>query len=88
MTVDAAAERDLLEREQRRRLAAAIDALPDNLRIPLTLRDLDGFTYDEIAHKLGLGLSAVKMRILRARRTVRERIGAAAVRQPSRDGKR
>ena len=86
MMVDAHAERDLLDREQRQRMAAAIDALPDSLRIPLTLRDLDGFTYDEIAGKLGLGLSAVKMRILRARRTVRERIGGVAAQRPSTGG--
>ena len=84
--VEPAAERDLLDSEQRQRLAAAIDALPDNLRIPLTLRDLDGFTYDEIARRLGLGLSAVKMRILRARRTVRERIDVAAAARPYRTG--
>ncbi|MCE2542939.1 MAG: sigma-70 family RNA polymerase sigma factor [Acidobacteria bacterium] len=86
MMVEADAERDLLDREQRQRMAAAIDALPDSLRIPLTLRDLDGFTYDEIAGKLGLGLSAVKMRILRARRTVRERIGGVAAPRPSTGG--
>lgn len=84
MAVEPAAERDLLEREQRQRLAAAIDALPDSLRIPLTLRDMDGFTYDEIARRLDLGLSAVKMRILRARRAVRERIAAAT--EPSGGG--
>ena len=78
MAVEAAAERDLLESERRRRLVAAVDALPENLRIPLTLRDMDGFTYDEIAARLGLGLSAVKMRILRARRAVRERVAAEA----------
>ena len=86
MMVEADAERDLLVREQRQRMAAAIDALPDSLRIPLTLRDLDGFTYDEIAGKLGLGLSAVKMRILRARRSVRERIRGSAAQQPSTGG--
>ena len=65
------AERDLIQAEARDSVVAAVDALPDSLRIPLTLRDLDGLAYQEIAETLGLSLSAVKMRILRARRELR-----------------
>lgn len=75
LSVPPTAERDLMRAEAYERLAGAIDALPDTLRIPLTLRDLDGLPYEEIARTLGLGLSAVKMRILRARRTLRTRLG-------------
>lgn len=75
LSTPATAERDLLEAEAYERLARAIDALPDTLRIPLTMRDLDGLPHEEIARTLGLGLSAVKMRILRARRTLRARLG-------------
>lgn len=71
MAVPASAEEELIRKEASDRLAAAIDTLPESLRIPLTLRDLDGLTYEEIAETLDLGLSAVKMRILRARREVR-----------------
>ena len=75
LSVPPTAEQELLEAEAYERLASAIDALPDTLRVPLTLRDLDGLAYEEIARTLGLGLSAVKMRVLRARRTVRARLG-------------
>lgn len=74
LAVPAAAEQELIRVEARNRLAAAVDALPDGLRIPLTLRDLDGLAYEEIAETLGLSLSAVKMRILRARRELRARL--------------
>ena len=38
----------------------------------LTLRDIEDRPYDEIAKTLGLGLSAVKMRIHRARLLFRQ----------------
>ena len=43
----------------------------ETLRIPLVLRDMDGMAYDEIAEELGVGLSAVKMRIKRGREEFR-----------------
>ena len=55
-------------------VAAALDQLPDALRIPVVLRDLDGLTYEEISTELGIGLSAVKMRIKRGREQLRVRI--------------
>ena len=71
MRVDAEAE-DLLEAEdERRRIRAVLDRLSDSLRIPLILRDMDGFSYQEIADQLGIGLSAVKMRIKRGREEFR-----------------
>ncbi len=79
IAVPAAAEEELIRKEARDRLAAAIDALPESLRVPLTLRDLDGLTYEEIAETLGLSLSAVKMRILRARRQVRAGLRAESL---------
>jgi hypothetical protein len=44
-----------------------LDTLPDTLRVPLLIADLDGFSYEEIAETLKIGLSAVKMRIKRGR---------------------
>lgn len=48
-----------------------IKKLPENLRIPLILRDVEGLSYNEIAEKLNLELSAVKSRIYRARETLK-----------------
>lgn len=59
------AERQIIER--------VLDAMSPTLRLPLILCDMDEFSYDEIAQFLGVGLSAVKMRIKRARQEFRER---------------
>lgn len=59
------------------RVRAAVAALNDTLRVPLVMRELDEMSYDEIAATLGLSLSAVKMRILRARQELRAALGAA-----------
>jgi RNA polymerase sigma-70 factor (ECF subfamily) len=45
--------------------------MSETLRVPLILRDMDGMTYEEIADQLGIGLSAVKMRIKRGREEFR-----------------
>lgn len=48
-----------------------LDSMSDTLRIPLLLRDMDELSYQEIADALGIGLSAVKMRIKRGREEFR-----------------
>jgi RNA polymerase sigma-70 factor (ECF subfamily) len=68
-TLQAAAEHD--------RLLTVLDSMSDTLRIPLMLRDGDGLSYEEVAAELGLGLSAVKMRIKRAREEFRVRFAEA-----------
>ncbi|HPF34668.1 sigma-70 family RNA polymerase sigma factor [bacterium] len=59
-------------RETRERIGEVLDRMSETLRVPLLLRDLDGLSYQEIADRLDLGLSAVKMRIARAREEFRE----------------
>lgn len=53
--------------EQRRCLERTLAGLEPHVRATLILRDVEGWSYQEIAGKLALGLSAVKMRIHRAR---------------------
>jgi RNA polymerase sigma-70 factor, ECF subfamily len=61
--------------EERRRIVEVLDSMADTLRVPLMLRDGDGFSYQEIAEQLGIGLSAVKMRIKRGREEFRRLYG-------------
>lgn len=68
-------EADLQTVNDRERILRVLDSMSDTLRIPLMLRDGDGQSYDEIAVHLGIGLSAVKMRIKRARAEFRQRFG-------------
>ena len=49
----------------------AIDKLPEKLRIPLILRDIDGLSYNEIAEKLECEVGTVKSRIFRARESLK-----------------
>jgi len=53
-----------LEREERRRaLKAALDALPAIHREAILLKDVEGLSYQEIAHALGIPLGTVRSRI-------------------------
>jgi RNA polymerase sigma-70 factor (ECF subfamily) len=64
---EAAAE----DRDRRQRIAAALERMPETLRVALVLCDLDELPYQEIADELGIGLSATKMRIKRGREEFR-----------------
>jgi RNA polymerase sigma-70 factor (ECF subfamily) len=55
----------------RERINLILAAMPETLRLPLVLRDMDDLSYEEVAAALGIGLSAVKMRIKRAREEFR-----------------
>jgi RNA polymerase sigma-70 factor (ECF subfamily) len=46
---------------------SAISMLPDKLRIPLVLKDIEGFSYQEIAETMQCEIGTVKSRIFRAR---------------------
>jgi RNA polymerase sigma-70 factor, ECF subfamily len=58
---------------ERQMIGAVLDSMPSTLRIPLVLCDMDELSYEEVAQSLGIGLSAVKMRIKRARDDFRAR---------------
>lgn len=49
----------------------SIEKLPDKLKVPLILRDIDGFSYKEIADQLDCEVGTVKSRIFRARESLR-----------------
>ncbi len=49
----------------------AIARLPEKLREPLILRDIDGFSYQEIADQLECEVGTIKSRIFRARESLK-----------------
>jgi RNA polymerase sigma-70 factor (ECF subfamily) len=53
---------------------AAMRALPDELRSALTLRELDGLSYDDIADVLECPVGTVRSRIFRAREAIDARV--------------
>jgi RNA polymerase sigma-70 factor (ECF subfamily) len=49
---------------------AALDALPEDLRQALTLRELDGLSYEEISEVMNCPIGTVRSRIFRAREAI------------------
>lgn len=56
----------------RRLVLELLDALDPGTRVPLLLRYVEGYTYPELAEELELSESAVKMRVARGSRKLRE----------------
>ncbi|HEX8464142.1 MAG TPA: sigma-70 family RNA polymerase sigma factor [Abditibacterium sp.] len=57
--------------EMRLRLREALLELPENYRVVIVLRDIEGLTYEEIARVTDSTLEAIKSRLFRARQTLR-----------------
>jgi RNA polymerase sigma-70 factor (ECF subfamily) len=53
---------------------AAIEALSDDLRQAITLREIEGLTYEEIAELMDCPIGTVRSRIFRAREAIAQRL--------------
>jgi RNA polymerase sigma-70 factor (ECF subfamily) len=60
--------------ELEQEIRAAISALPEDLRTALTLREMEGLSYEDIAVVMSCPIGTVRSRIFRAREAVEERI--------------
>jgi len=69
-----AALEDLAARERADRLWAAIDALPDKLRVVVVLSNIEGHGIREVARLLGLPDGTVKSRLFLARQRLKEQL--------------
>lgn len=67
-------ERLLLRDEIEQTITAAIEALPDELRTAITLRELEGLSYEEIAQAMDCPIGTVRSRIFRAREAIEARL--------------
>jgi RNA polymerase sigma factor (sigma-70 family) len=70
----------LLQRELQQQIQAAFCSLPPRLRAAATLALIEERPYSEIADALDISLSAVKMRVARALRTLREGLDRMGIR--------
>lgn len=53
---------------------AAIDALSEDLRQAITLREIEGLSYEEIAEAMNCPIGTVRSRIFRAREAIAQRL--------------
>jgi RNA polymerase sigma-70 factor (ECF subfamily) len=64
----------LLSREQSRQISDALQSLPDNQRLALILKRYDDLSYQEIAKVIGCSVSAVESLLVRAKRSLQEKL--------------
>jgi RNA polymerase sigma-70 factor, ECF subfamily len=64
----------IIRRETREQVETAIAELPEEFRMTIVLRDLQGLEYEEIAQALKCSMGTVKSRLARARLRVKERL--------------
>ncbi|MBE6682309.1 MAG: sigma-70 family RNA polymerase sigma factor [Ruminococcaceae bacterium] len=70
--INSSPEKKALENERKEKLYQALAALSDEHREIIILRDLNGYSYEDIADKLEIESGTVKSRISRAREALRK----------------
>jgi len=67
-------ENMLLTQEIKETVARAIENLPEDLKIAITLRELEGLSYEDIAIAMDCPIGTVRSRIFRAREAIDKQI--------------
>ena len=67
-------ERELLAQEIHNTVKLAIDDLPTDLKQAITLREIEGLSYEDIAQVVDCPIGTVRSRIFRAREAIDERM--------------
>ena len=63
-------EHELMREEIERAVTDTVGALPEELRVAVTLREVDGLSYEEIAERMGCPIGTVRSQIFRAREAI------------------
>ena len=63
-------ESELLSKQVAMAVNEAVEALPEELRTAITLREIEGLSYEEIANLMGCPIGTVRSRIFRAREAI------------------
>ena len=63
-------ETELMNKEIVTTVNAAVQALPEELRTAISLREMDGLSYEEIAQVMNCPIGTVRSRIFRAREAI------------------
>ncbi len=67
-------QESMMDKEMVQRIRACMELLPANQQQVIRLREMEGFSYNEIAEILGLSLDQVKVNLFRARTTIKKLI--------------
>jgi len=67
-------EHELLKEEIENTIHQAIADLPEDLRVAITLREMDGMSYEDIATTMDCPIGTVRSRIFRAREAIDKRL--------------
>ncbi len=70
----ASPEREALAEELKSTIYMAIDDLPSDLREAITLREIEGLSYEDIAAVMDCPIGTVRSRIFRAREAIDEKL--------------
>lgn len=71
---NASPERLLMRDQLKKVIFDTIDELPEDLKTAITLRELEGLSYEEIAESMDCPVGTVRSRIFRAREAIDEKI--------------
>ncbi|WP_130618170.1 RNA polymerase sigma factor RpoE [Dyella amyloliquefaciens] len=74
MQESATPERELMRQEIEQTVFSTVQSLPEELRTAITLREVDGLSYEEIAEAMGCPIGTVRSRIFRAREAIDEKL--------------
>lgn len=66
--------RSLMDKEIRERIAVALDELSENHRAVLVMRELEGLSYEEMAHAMGCSKGTIMSRLFHARKNMQRRL--------------
>ncbi len=66
----------LVSKEIAQTVNQAMDDLPEDLRTAITLREIEGMSYEDIANAMQCPIGTVRSRIFRAREAIAERLRA------------
>ena len=67
-------ERELLADEIQATVKTALEVLPPDLREAITLREIEGLSYEDIAQVMDCPIGTVRSRIFRAREAIDEKL--------------
>ena len=63
-------ERELMRQQMEQTVLRAVQALPEELRTAITLREVEGLSYEAIAERMDCPIGTVRSRIFRAREAI------------------